>query len=137
MIPRKVRLPLLLAVASVSIFASVMLASATSTGQFTSEGCTGYGDSFVSGSEVHIDTVAWLSSNGSTPCNWVYLHGWYYNANNQWAQAGPGWYQLTGGSFGIEFFGPSGFTEIGVYPATHSFCWAGGPCSNSVPATGR
>jgi len=130
MIPRKVRLAMMLTVASFSIFASVMLVSAGSTGPFTSEGCTGYGDNYVSGSDLHIRTTAWLSSNVNVPCSYVFVQGWYYNSNAEWTLAGPGW-AVPNSGFAYDYPGPTGFTEIGV-TAGHSMCWAGGTCPGQV-----
>jgi hypothetical protein len=117
---------------AVLALAMVIPVSAGSSGQFVSEGCTGSGDAFLSGSAVHTRTVSWLTTNGNIPCNWIYVDGWFYNSNATFQLFGPGWYNLTGGSFGLDYSPPTGFSAIGVNPTNHSFCWAGGPCSGAV-----
>lgn len=117
--------------ASLAGLMMVLPASAGNTGQFVSEGCTGSGDNYVSGSNLHIRTTAWLTTNGNTPCSYVLVQGWYYNSGAVWTLAGPGW-DVPNSGFAYDYPGPAGFTEIGVSPAGHSMCWAGGPCSSAV-----
>ena len=133
MFRRKLRLLALGGIlATLGAVSMVIPASAThNTGQFISEGCTGWGDNYVSGSNLHIRTTAWLTTNGNSPCSYVFVQGWYYNSNAVFTPAGPGWSAPNGG-FAYDYPGPSGFTEIGVNPAGHSMCWAGGTCPAQV-----
>ncbi len=115
----------------IAAFVWVVPAFAGSTGQFVSEGCTGSGDNYVSGSNLHIRTTAWLSSNGNVACSYDFVQGWYYNSSAVWTLAGPGW-DVPNSGLSLDYPGPTGFTEIGVNPAGHSMCWAGGPCGSAV-----
>ena len=114
------------ALAVVGLAAMALPASATNT-SFTSEGCYGSGHTNLTGTnQITSDVSAWVNFT-STPCNWVYLMGFYKNASNGlwYGPTGPGWY--SGGTTSWRVSNASGAQNV-----LHSSCNPGGPCSSAV-----
>lgn len=117
----------------VTVFALLGLASASlpamATGPnwfYNSEGCDGYGYTWLSGTnQISSETDAEVIGS-SSPCTWEYLNGSYQSTGGNWYFLGPGWDNNGTGYYKVVVSNAQHAANVG-----HSGCNPGGPCTNA------